>query len=46
MKCRVCGRVLKSKESIKLGFGRTCYKKMKESGHFITCINDFLGDEE
>ena len=27
--CRRCGRVLKSQESIKRGFGRTCYLKVQ-----------------
>ena len=30
-KCKRCGRVLKSKESIAKGYGTTCYKKFLES---------------
>ncbi len=29
MKCKKCGRELKSKNSIKLGYGPTCYRKIK-----------------
>ena len=31
MKCKRCGRILKNKESIKLEYGKVCYKKFKES---------------
>lgn len=29
-RCLMCGRVLKSKNSIKLGYGSVCYKKLEE----------------
>ena len=28
-RCSRCGRILKSKESIQLGYGPVCYKKVK-----------------
>ncbi|GAW28965.1 DUF6011 domain-containing protein [Carboxydocella sp. ULO1] len=28
MKCGACGRTLKDEKSIKLGYGKTCYKKL------------------
>ena len=30
MKCKRCGRILKNKKSIELGFGATCFKKINE----------------
>jgi protein-arginine kinase activator protein McsA len=30
MKCKRCGRELKNKHSIKVGYGSGCYKKMKQ----------------
>ena len=29
VKCKLCGRPLKGKQSQKLGYGPTCFKKMK-----------------
>lgn len=28
--CGMCGRILKSKKSVYIGFGRTCHKKFLE----------------
>lgn len=42
MKCRRCGRKLKTSESIEKGFGHTCFKKyetMKENG--FRTLEDF-----
>lgn len=30
MKCKRCGRVLKTEKSITLGYGQTCFKKVYE----------------
>jgi hypothetical protein len=33
--CKRCGRVLKATKSIKLGYGPTCYKKIKNQENYV-----------
>lgn len=35
MNCEICGRKLKNSNSIELGYGPVCYKKVKVSGEHI-----------
>lgn len=37
-RCRRCGRVLKTPESMELGYGPTCYKKFLQTSHMKKLI--------
>ncbi|AVX21631.1 hypothetical protein SAMN02745885_01620 [Carboxydocella sporoproducens DSM 16521] len=50
MKCGACGRTLKDEKSIKLGYGKTCYKKLfkgevkKQEGQEDNLLVDFVAE--
>ena len=45
MRCNRCGRILKSKKSISLGYGASCYKKINVKPVYKS-LDDFYKIEE
>jgi hypothetical protein len=42
MKCKRCGRVLKTEKSITLGYGQRCFKKICEEKKYQKCILEYI----
>lgn len=46
-KCKRCGKTLKDSVSQKIGYGKTCYKKMcKEKNHFKKLYKEVMNDDK
>lgn len=45
LKCKRCGRVLKDPDSQRVGYGPTCFLKVREDEQIQTDLFDFEGSE-